>query len=370
MDFLYSIVQFHYTINHKIKIEERQKLVDEFSKYANKAIHKLSDYYGWNDGSKEKVVLHTLVGGITSELSGKSFTDGAYASGFNEIMINKIKNIAGTIRDKNGNTYINPTKMQNISMVLGFAINSLLEKDNKMGGYVSNLGSKWNGLDHVQQSCYANEPQPTIEQYLANNINRGYKKGILVVIKSAYVMSVINGQIPEVAENDFIYSFNKAAEIVGIDYRYVEDFGITNNLNNFLWAVHNQDLINSRIIGYGSSAFAGALDYKSKTPIGTVISTIPDLVKDGDINKYGYEGAKQRSLIDYAYTGANITIGALSKGAAYAVGTTIGGILSGEGINKVKNFVAPELPKEDSDERNREYEEKVKREGFNGGIKD
>lgn len=142
MDFLYSIVQFHYTINHKIKIEERQKLVDEFSKYANKAIHKLSDYYGWKDGSKEKVVLHTLVGGITSELSGKSFTDGAYASGFNEIMINKIKNIAGTIRDKNGNTYINPTKMQNISIVLGFAINSLLEKDNKMGGYVSNLGSK------------------------------------------------------------------------------------------------------------------------------------------------------------------------------------------------------------------------------------
>ena len=65
----------------KKKIDERQELAKLFAKNANEAIHQISKSKGWENGSKEKIALHTLVSGITAQLGGQSFTDRAIAGG-------------------------------------------------------------------------------------------------------------------------------------------------------------------------------------------------------------------------------------------------------------------------------------------------
>ena len=54
----------------KAKVEEKQELISILSKEGNEAIHKMSDYYGWEEGSTEKALAHGVLGAITGELSG------------------------------------------------------------------------------------------------------------------------------------------------------------------------------------------------------------------------------------------------------------------------------------------------------------
>ena len=179
----------------KKKLEERQELAKLFAKNADEAIHKISESKGWQDGSKEKIALHTLVGGITAELGGHAFMDGGLAGGVNEAAVTKLMNAIG--RD-------NPDMVQIASAVLGYATNKLAGKDGQAGAAVAQWGTKWNGLDTVQQSYYAYEPVPTIEQYLASNIERGHRAGLVKVMESAYIMSAMHPELGEAAENDFI----------------------------------------------------------------------------------------------------------------------------------------------------------------------
>ncbi|WP_288190494.1 hemagglutinin repeat-containing protein, partial [uncultured Veillonella sp.] len=104
----------------KKKLEERQELAKLFAKNADEAIHKISDSKGWKDGSKEKIALHTLVGGITAELGGHSFVDGSLAGGVNEAVVGKLMDAIG--KDK-------PDMVQIASAVLGYATNKLAGKD-------------------------------------------------------------------------------------------------------------------------------------------------------------------------------------------------------------------------------------------------
>ena len=207
------------------KLEERQELAKLFAKNADEAIHQISESKGWKDGSKEKIALHTLVGGITAELGGHSFVDGGLAGGVNEATVGKLMEAIGND---------NPDMVQIASTVLGYVTNKLAGKDREAGAAVAQWGTKWNGLDTVQQSYYAYEPVPTIEQYLASNIERGHRAGLVKIMESAYIMSAMHPELGEAAENDFIYSFNQAAEIVGIWHRYDAELGITNNLRIFL----------------------------------------------------------------------------------------------------------------------------------------
>ena len=119
----------------KKKLEERQELAKLFAKNADEAIHQISESKGWKDGSKEKIALHTLVGGITAELGGHAFIDGGLAGGVNEAAVAKLMNAIG--RD-------NPDMVQIASAVLGYATNKLAGKDGEAGSAVAQWGTKWN----------------------------------------------------------------------------------------------------------------------------------------------------------------------------------------------------------------------------------
>ena len=56
------------TIFNKQDIQERQELTKLFNKYANEAIHHISDMAGWKEGSSEKVALHAIVGNISANM--------------------------------------------------------------------------------------------------------------------------------------------------------------------------------------------------------------------------------------------------------------------------------------------------------------
>ncbi len=68
----------------KKKTEEKQELAKLFAKNVNEAIHILSEKQRWNDGSPEKIALHSFFAGIEGELSGNGFMSGALAGGVNE----------------------------------------------------------------------------------------------------------------------------------------------------------------------------------------------------------------------------------------------------------------------------------------------
>ena len=71
-------------IFNKKKVEEKQELAMIFSRYANEAIHKLSEKKGWKEDSPEKIAMHSLVGGITSSLVGGKVIDEAGSLYFEE----------------------------------------------------------------------------------------------------------------------------------------------------------------------------------------------------------------------------------------------------------------------------------------------
>ncbi|WP_289087564.1 hypothetical protein [uncultured Veillonella sp.] len=126
------------TIFDKKKLEERQELTKLFAKNANEAIHQISESKGWEDGSKEKIALHTLVSGITAQLGGQSFADGSIAGGINEAVVGKLMDAIG--KD-------NPDMVQIASAVLGYATNKLAGKDGEAGAAVAQWGTKWNHID-------------------------------------------------------------------------------------------------------------------------------------------------------------------------------------------------------------------------------
>ena len=121
----------------KKKLEERQELAKLFAKNANEAIHSISESKGWENGSKEKMALHTLVSGITAQLGGQPFADGAIAGGINEAVVGKLMDTIG--KD-------NPDMVQIASAVLGYATNKLVGKDGEVGAAVAQWGTKWNIL--------------------------------------------------------------------------------------------------------------------------------------------------------------------------------------------------------------------------------
>ena len=53
----------------------------------NQVIHKMSDHYGWKEGSAEKTVLHGALGALTGKMSGGNALSGAVSGSVNEFAL-------------------------------------------------------------------------------------------------------------------------------------------------------------------------------------------------------------------------------------------------------------------------------------------
>ena len=124
----------------KEDVKERQELIGILSKEGNKAIHKLAESKGWNEGSTEKVLAHGALGAILGDLSGGSALTGAMTGGVSEY-------VTGYLEKTKGKAWMeeHPDAVQNIAAVVGGALGSLAGEA-ESGAYNGQSGAKWNFL--------------------------------------------------------------------------------------------------------------------------------------------------------------------------------------------------------------------------------
>ena len=124
----------------KEDVKERQELIGILSKEGNKAIHKLAESKGWEEGSTEKVLAHGALGAILGDLSGGSALTGAMTGGVSEY-------VTGYLEKTKGKAWMeeHPDAVQNITAVVGGALGSLAGEA-ESGAYNGQSGAKWNFL--------------------------------------------------------------------------------------------------------------------------------------------------------------------------------------------------------------------------------
>ena len=216
----------------KTKVEEKQELIHMMNIVGNQIIHEAADHYGWKEGSTEKLLLHGAIGALTGTMSGGNALSGAVSGSVNEFALAYMEKTKGrdwmdTHRDT----------VQASSTALG-AVAGSLTGDRNTGAYTAQMGTRWNGLRHKDQA-YTGEQDGAIENQLSNAVNEGDKEKILGVLLAAYGISVENNDIPESAENDFIYTFNSANNVLGTKYTYDSEIGMTQNLQNAIERYNN-----------------------------------------------------------------------------------------------------------------------------------
>ena len=106
----------------------------------NQVIHKMSDRYGWKEGSAEKTVLHGALGALTGTMSGGNALSGAVSGSVNEFALAYMEKTKG--RDWMDT---HPDTVQAISTALG-AVAGSLTGDRNTGAYTAQMGTKWNRL--------------------------------------------------------------------------------------------------------------------------------------------------------------------------------------------------------------------------------
>ena len=99
-----------------------------FREEAYRLAHNLKD-----DGSGRKVLIHALIGGLMSQLSGAGFSSGAAGAGLNEALINNLKGL-------------DPAIAQLLSGILGAAAAKAIHGDTTAGASAAASGTKWNYL--------------------------------------------------------------------------------------------------------------------------------------------------------------------------------------------------------------------------------
>ena len=110
----------------KKSVEEQKELVNVFREEAFRLAHNLPD-----DGSGRKVLIHTFIGGLISQLSGAGFASGAAGAGLNEALINNLKGL-------------DPALAQVISALIGAAAAKAINGDATAGAISAASGTKWN----------------------------------------------------------------------------------------------------------------------------------------------------------------------------------------------------------------------------------
>lgn len=130
------------TIFNKQDIQERQELVKLFNRYANEAIHHISDMAGWKEGSSEKVALHAIVGNISANMVNGNTNVGTVAGGLSELL-------APSILEASNHDSV---KAQWLAYALGYATDKLVGGTGELGGSISHYGVKWNAFkDYYHQ---------------------------------------------------------------------------------------------------------------------------------------------------------------------------------------------------------------------------
>ena len=128
------------TIFNKQDILERQELTKLFNKYANEAIHHISDMAGWKEGSSEKVALHAIVGNISANMVNGNTHIGTAAGGLSELLAPAILKAS----------HHDPVKAQWLAYALGYATDKLAGGTGELGGSISHYGVKWNSGNRIQ----------------------------------------------------------------------------------------------------------------------------------------------------------------------------------------------------------------------------
>ena len=208
------------TIFNKQDIQERQELTKLFNKYANEAIHHISDMAGWKEGSSEKVALHAIVGNISANIVHGNTGVGTAAGGLSELLAPAI------LEASNGD----PAKAQWLAYALGYATDKLAGGTGELGGSISHYGVKWNGLSNYQQSYY----EDAIYRYLVDNNRRYHKDGIIKVLESAIIISNNNKYLSDAAEPQMIDELEESARILGLNYSYNYENGLTGEMIRIL----------------------------------------------------------------------------------------------------------------------------------------
>ncbi|WP_371366993.1 Toxin CdiA [Sporomusa rhizae] len=122
----------------KAKVQEQQELARVFGEEAFKAIGDLN----LKEGSPEKAALDAFAGGLMAKLGGGNFASGAAGAGFNQLLMNELKNIK------------DPAVMQWASAIVGAAAAKLVGGNAQTGASVAASETKNNFLSHEQYAKY------------------------------------------------------------------------------------------------------------------------------------------------------------------------------------------------------------------------
>ena len=146
------------TIFDKEKVQEKQELVNELSKVGNRAIHELAARKGWQEGSNEKILAHSIFGGLLSSLAGGKIATGTLAGGVGEY-------VNGRILAAKGKAWVekHPDLVQAISAAVGSAVGAVTG-ESSIGSNVSLGGTKWNELKEVQITDSLRESQNIMDE--------------------------------------------------------------------------------------------------------------------------------------------------------------------------------------------------------------
>ena len=137
----------------KKTVQEKQELAGLFGEIAYEEVHKLSVANGWGEGSTQKIVLHTFVGGIMSQITGIGFKSGAVGAGVNEAVQQELKKLF-----KN-----QPDMWQWASALIGAAAAKIVGGNAQAGASAAVSGTKNNELSGIVEKRQLSEAQ--IEMY-------------------------------------------------------------------------------------------------------------------------------------------------------------------------------------------------------------
>ena len=166
------------TIFDKEKVQEKQELVNELSKVGNRAIHELAARKGWQEGSDEKILAHSIFGGLLSSLAGGKIATGSLAGGVGEY-------VNGRILAAKGKAWVekHPDLVQAISAAVGSAVGAVTG-ESSIGSNVSLGGTKWNELKEVQEYESLQNAQDFMQQ--KNEEETEESKNVLNKLASEY----------------------------------------------------------------------------------------------------------------------------------------------------------------------------------------
>ncbi|WP_433770588.1 filamentous hemagglutinin N-terminal domain-containing protein [Pseudomonas putida] len=143
-----------------------------FNTLAAASFNAVGDYTKnvYADGSLQKVMIHAVVGGLLSEVSGGDFTTGALAAGANEALVSQLNTWVGG--DKN---LLNMTS-QLVGMLAAATQSDADGKSLSTGAWVAQNATQYNYLNHDQLAEAAKELRACSDKACRDNTVAKYKE--------------------------------------------------------------------------------------------------------------------------------------------------------------------------------------------------